>query len=214
MDNIQKLIARVPVIILAALYCGWLAYDYYDWLNSPTSELGVKKASVVTAKADLEQQKKKLAAGEDFFKNLDSIRNRIRTLSAQLDATKTSLSADIDIANFVRMITLEVKKLGIVMKGIKPQSEAKREFYTEVPFKIDLSGAYVQLLVLFDRIAKFQQIIRISDFAMKPSGNIFTKYVELEGSVTLVTYRYIGSAADEVLKKDTMKGKEREAWAK
>lgn len=213
-ENLQKTLARLPIVLFAMLYCGWLTYDYYDWLNSPESELGMKKSSVESAKVELEQMKKKLATGEEFFKNLDAIRARIHTLTAQLDATKSVLSADIDIANFVRMVTLEAKKLGITIKGIKPEQDSKKEYYIEVPFTVGLKGAYVQLLVFFDRVAKFQQVIRISDFQMRPISGNTKKYVELDGAVKLVSYKYLGSAADDVVKKDTMKGKEREAWSK
>lgn len=214
MEQLQKLFARLPILPVAIMYCGWLAYDYHDWMTSPTSDLGAKKGQVASLKQDLEQSKKKLSTGEEFFKNLDSIRDRIRSLTAQLDATKASLSADIDIANFVRIITLEVKKLGLQIKAIKPEEEKKSEYYIEVPFEVSFKGAYVQLLVFFDRVAKFQQVIRIGDFNLRPSGNNMTKYVELSGSVKLIAYKYLGSAADEVLNKDSMKGKEREQWGK
>lgn len=214
MENLLKLLARLPIIPLAALYCGWLVYDHYDWLNSPQSELGQKHTQLEGAKTELEATKKKLASGEEFLKNLDAIRERIRTLTAQLESTKASLSAELDIAGFVRLITLEVKKLGFQIKAIKPETEKKDEYYTEVPFSVTFKGAYVQMLVFFDRVSKFQQLIRIGDFALHPTGNNLTKYVELEATVKLVAYKYLGTAADDVIHKDSMKNKEREQWGK
>src|SRR5690349_17495719 len=110
MQGLNKILAKFPIIPLVAIYCGWLAYSYHDWMTSADSELGMKRAAITQTRHDLEMAKKKLATGEEFFKNLDSIRTRIRQLTTQLDATKTTLSADIDIANFVRMLTLESKK--------------------------------------------------------------------------------------------------------
>lgn len=206
----MKTLARLPIVPMALVYCGFLYWGHNEWMHSPESELGMKKASIQAAKQDLESSKKKLVAAEEFFKNLDALRARIRQLTSQLDGTKTTLSADIDIANFVRMITLEAKKLGLGIKGIKPEEDVRREYYVEVPFSVAMRGAYVQILVFFDRVAKFQQVIRIADFEMKPSGNVFTKYVELESSVRLVAYKYLGTKADEVVNQDAMQGNERQ----
>jgi Tfp pilus assembly protein PilO len=204
MGELNKTLSRLPIVLLAALYCGYLAYDYYDWLNSPQSELGKKKAAVVAAKTELDAAKKKLASGQEFFRNLDALRSRIRSLTSQLEGSKATLSADIDIANFLRMITLEAKKLGLSIKGVKPDREIKQEYYLEVPFTVAFKGAYVQALVFFDRISKFQQVIRVSDFDLKPTGNVFTKYVELDGSVKLIAYKYLGTAVDDVKDKKEM----------
>ena len=83
-------------------------------------------------------------------------------------------------------------------------ADVKKEYYVETPFQLMFKGAYVQMMVFFDRVAKFQQLIRVSDFAVKPTSNVFTKYVELDGSVKLVTYKYLGTHADDVLNKDEM----------
>jgi type IV pilus assembly protein PilO len=208
MQAINNILSRIPIMPLGVFYLCYLLYGHYDFLNSDQSELAQKKKSLTAASQELDTAKKKLKEGEEFYKNLDVLRSRIRSLTEQLDGTKTILSADIDIANFVRMITLEAKKLGLIIKGIKPQDEVKRDYYHEVPFTVSLRGAYIQILVFFDRVAKFQQVIRVGDFQFKPSGNVFTKYVELQGDAKLVAYRYIGTNADEVANRDEMKGNE------
>lgn len=209
MEGFNKALAKFPIVPLIIAYLGWIGYSYNDWLNSPESELGLKKQSIEVVKGDLEAAKKKLETGEEFFKNLDAIRVRIRQLTGQLDDTKAILSTDIDIANFVRMITLEAKKLGISIKSITPMSEVKKEYYTEVPFNVSLQGAYLQVLVFYDRIARLQQVIRVSDFGLTPTGNTYTKYVELAGNVRINGYKYLGTQADEVIHKAEMKNSDR-----
>ena len=204
MGGLNRLLSRIPFLTIAVLYCGWLAYGYYDWLNSPTSELATKKTQLTQSKQLNEKVKAKLKEADEFYKGYDIQRARVRQLYTQLESAKGMLNADIDVANFLRMISLEAKKLGIVIKKMKPDAETKKEFYTEVPFSVDLTGAFVQMLVLFDRIARFQQIVRVDTFGMKPSGSNVTKYVELAGSVRLLTYKYQGTDADEVLKKQEM----------
>jgi len=196
MERLNAFLKIVPILIVGyVLYLGW---QHWDWLNSPGSALGQKRAALVSAKQQLTTVQGKVKAAEEFYRQLESLRARIRELAAQLENSKSSLSAEIDIANFVRMVTLEAKKLGLVIKGIKPETDSRKEFYVEVPFLVAVKGAYVQLLVFFDRIAKFQQVIRVSEFQMRPSGTAFQKYVELEASAKLVTYKYVGTEADEI----------------
>ncbi len=208
MKQFTDLLSRIPFIFLAMLACGYFAYDYYDFINSNDSLLGAKKSQLAASKVSLEASRKKLATAEEFFKNLDAIRTRIRSLSQQLDNSKASLSGDIDLANFIRMVTLEAKKVGLTIKGIKPEAEVKKEYYVEVPFNLQIKGAYVQVLVFFDRIIRLQQLVRISGFSLKPVGNTYAKFVDLEGEGNLHTYKYLGSGADDVTKQDWMKGNE------
>ncbi|MEW6056509.1 MAG: type 4a pilus biogenesis protein PilO [Bdellovibrionota bacterium] len=204
MEALNKQLSKVPVVLGVLFYLLYLGYSHWSWRESPESEFGTKKSVLSNAVENLGVQKKKLADGEEFFKNLDAVRARIRQLTAQLDGTKASLSADIDIANFVRMVTLEAKKLGLSIKGIKPEPETKKDCNIEVPFSVAFRGAYVQALVFFDRIAKFQQVIRVSDFEMKPTGSTYTKYVELDAMAKLVAYKYLGSQADDIINKQEM----------
>jgi len=206
MEPINKLLAKVPVIVLIALYCGYLGVDYYTWMNSANSTLGRKRASLKTSRQDLEVAKKKLVSAEEFFKNLDTLRLTIRQLTAQLEGTKSTITSEIDISKFIRMVTLEAKKVKLVIMGIKPGGEVKKDLYGEVPFTLHVKGAYAQLMVFFDHISRLQQVVKVSDFTMKPTSNVLTKYVELDGTVQLVTYKYLGTHADEVVAKPEMKG--------
>lgn len=207
MPALEKILSKIPVLPVVGIICAYLAYDYYDWLNSPSSELGQKKAALKQSKQTLETAKKKLVSAEEFFRQLDNQRLRIRQLTSQLENTKATLSTEVDVANFVKMVNLEAKKLRLTIKGIRPESQRKKEYYIEVPFTVQVKGAYVQVMMFFDRISKLQQVIRISDFGMKPSGSPYTKYVELEGGAQLVTYKYLGTHADEVVNKPEMRSR-------
>jgi type IV pilus assembly protein PilO len=208
MQQLNDILSKIPVLILALLYCGYIGYDFYDFKNSPESELGQKKAQLAAVKVQLEGTKKRLNTAEDFFKNLEAIRTRIRSLSQQLENTKTALNNDIDLANFIRMVTLEAKKLGLTIVSIRPNNDIKRDYYIEVPFTIAMKGAYVQMLVFFDRMVRLQQLIKVSGFDLRPIGNTYSKYVELEGNGTIVTYKYVGSEVDNITNQEWMKSNE------
>ncbi|MBI2606566.1 MAG: type 4a pilus biogenesis protein PilO [Deltaproteobacteria bacterium] len=203
MQALNQLFKRFSALILvgAVGYCGWLVYDYYDWQSSATSELGRKKSLLAQAKENVKKLKEKVKAAEEFYKNLDVIRARIRQLSLQLEGAKGMLSAEVDVASFIRVMNLEAKKLGITIKKIRPETEVKKDYYIEVPFSMDVRGAYVQLVVFFDRIARLQQIMKVETFNLRPTGTAYTKFVELESGIRLTSYKYLGTTADDIGKK-------------
>lgn len=206
--QIDEQLNRVPILLLGVLLLLYSAYDYYDFLNGAESELAQKNAQFSATKNQLEISKKKLANAQEFFKNLDGIRARIRNLSLQLESTKSSLSGEVDLANFIRMISLEAKKVGLNISSIRPMPDVKREQYIEVPFALDFKGAYLQVLVFFDRLIRLQQLVRVKNMDFTPVGNTLAKYVELDGHATIVTFKYLGSSADDVQNKEWMKDNE------
>ena len=192
-----------PILLIGLLYLG---YGFYDWSHSPQSELGQKRVQLKQSRENLAKTKEKLKAAEEFFARLEVLRSTIRSLSTQLDSTKIMFGADIDVANFVRMVGLEAKKLGITITKMSPDTEIVRDYYVEVPFSLSVRGAFVQMLVFFDRIARFQQITKVGSFEMKPTGTAYTKYVELEGSMKVLAYKYKGTTADQIATKPEMTG--------
>lgn len=205
MDGLDKSLNRLPLLIIGILAIVWLGYGYYGWLNSPTSELGLKKGQLKSAQINLEASKQKLKDAQEFAERFELLKARVKDLTLKLDETKGMLSEQIDVANFIRILNLEAKKIGITIKQIKPNAEVPREYYTEVPFTVSLRGAYIQMLVLFDRIARLKEITRVGDFTFKPTGSNVTKYIELNGDVTISAFKYRGTAADEVKNKEEIK---------
>jgi len=71
------------------------------------------------------------------------------------------------IPNTVETIYQQAEKVGLVVRGIKPKTEAKKDFYKEVPLEVKLGGTYNNIGVFFDRLENFPRIMRIGDLEMK-----------------------------------------------
>lgn len=197
MNALNEMLAKLPIpllLILGLLYQGW---ETYDWFISPKKPLALKRNQITTLNQSKEKAKKDLAEAEAFYKNLDILRGNIIQLNTQLDQAKGMLSSEIDTSQFIKMITLEAKKLGVNIIRMTPEQEVKKDLFSEVPFKLDISGAYLQLLVFFDRIARFQQVIKVNTFSFKPNGELLTKYTELNGSIEILAYKYLNVSTSD-----------------
>ncbi len=197
MGGLNETLSKIPIAPLLILGAVLIGYNFYQWKTSPTSPLNVKEKERVVALQAKDKAKKELQEAETFYKNLDTMKNDILQLSSQLEQAKGMLTSEFDVAQFIKLLTLEAKKLGIVIKKITPGADIKKELFSEVPFKLEVVGAYIQLLVFFDRIARFQQVMKVDTFTFKPTGTVSTKYIELDGTVNILAYKYLSSSSDE-----------------
>ena len=200
-EKLAEALNKIPVGLLALGYFMYLGYQYYEFTQSPDSPLLQTQTRIAGLTSDNDKLKKKLKEAQEFFASLDQKRVEIRELALKLNQMKTSISEEVDVPGFVRQIMSEGKSIGLVVTGLKPDREIKKEFYVEYPFTLKFRGVYVQLLVFLKKISDMKRIIRIGDVAVKPSGPQTAKYVDIEGQFQVLTYIYAGSQADEIAKK-------------
>jgi type IV pilus assembly protein PilO len=62
----------------------------------------------------------------------------------------------------MRMLSGEARKAGIEIRRYTAKPAASKEFYTEVPFEIELDGPYYSMLGFFDRVGKLERIVNVS----------------------------------------------------
>ena len=56
-------------------------------------------------------------------------------------------------------------KAGIEMRRYTAKPTAAKEFYTEVPFEMELDGPYYSMVNFFDRVGKLERIVNVSGLA-------------------------------------------------
>jgi type IV pilus assembly protein PilO len=60
------------------------------------------------------------------------------------------------------MLDAEAMKAGIEIRRYTAKPMSTKEFYTEVPFEIELDGPYYSVLNFFDRVGKLERIVNMS----------------------------------------------------
>lgn len=199
-DQLKTLLEKlpvVPILIAAAAYLGW---DYYSFTTDPSSALMQKQQQIVSVKQDTATAQAKLQKAQEFFRTLEGRRSELRQLAIQLEEAKASISEQLDVSSFIRMVVAEANKVGMTVLGIRPTESHSEEYYVEQSFELKFKGVFVQLVVFMDRLANLEKIIRVGAIHLKPISSADNEYVELDGSVQLNTYRYRGSKADDLTK--------------
>jgi Tfp pilus assembly protein PilO len=197
-EKIKAIVDRIPISLIMVLWAGWLGYEYWTFTTAPESPLLQKQAEVDSVKKENLALQVKLKQANDFFKSLDVKKTELRKLAQNLEELKGTLSTNVDIPGFTKMLVTEANRVGLHVLGLRPKEIVSREYYQEQPFELTFRGVYVQLLVYLDRLANVQNIVRVDFFDIHPVSSSAARFVELEGTVQVNAYKYIGTKADEI----------------
>ncbi|HLK32561.1 MAG TPA: type 4a pilus biogenesis protein PilO [Terriglobales bacterium] len=103
---------------------------------------------------------------ERYRPKLVQIEQQIENLKLQLAIQERIVPDEKQADKFMRMLEGEAEKSGIEIRRYTAEPTNTREFYTEVPFEVELDGPYYSVLNFFDRVAHLERIINISDLQM------------------------------------------------
>jgi Tfp pilus assembly protein PilO len=200
-DALKDLLKKIPITPLFFLVACWHGYSYWQLFHSEESPILIEQRNLSDTQAENEKLNQKIKEAKEFFRTLEDKKAELRKLSFELDGFKNSLSESLDVPAFMKMVVSEAKRVGLSVTSVKPAKEAeKKEYYAEQTFDLGFRGVFAQLLVFLDRLSQAQKIVRVDSFDVRPTNTATDKYVEIEGSVQIKAYYYLGSAADELAK--------------
>jgi len=101
-----------------------------------------------------------------FEKKLDDLKVESIRLQAQIEVQKKIVPADKDADEFIKLLHDTAATAGIEIRRYTAMGTAGKDYYIEVPFQIDIDGPYYSVVNFFDRIAKADRIVNISNLQM------------------------------------------------
>jgi len=66
------------------------------------------------------------------------------------------------VDQFITMLGAEAQKAGVELRRYKAKDTKSQQYYTEVPFDLELDGPYYSTLNFFDRVSKLERIVNVS----------------------------------------------------
>jgi type IV pilus assembly protein PilO len=141
------IIAGVGMLLTVALY--------FTVFNS-------KSAENATAQKALDTKLQENAELEKYRTKLDDIERQLASLKQQLEIERHIVPDEKEVDNFIKMLDSEAMKAGIELRRYTARPTSNKEFYTEVPFEVELDGPYYSTLNFFDRVSKLERIVNVS----------------------------------------------------
>jgi len=99
---------------------------------------------------------------ESYRPKLAEIERQVASLKQQLEIERKIVPDEKEIDGFMKMLDAEAVKAGIEIRRYTAKSISPKEFYTEVPFEMELDGPYYSMLNFFDRVGKLERIVNVS----------------------------------------------------
>ena len=131
-----------------------------------------REANEVAQQA-LDSKMRENAELEAYRPKLAEIERQLASLKQQLEIERRIVPDEKEVDGFMRMLDAEAMKAGIELRRYTAKPAAAKEFYTEVPFEMELDGPYYSMLSFFDRVAKLERIVNVSSLLVatvkKPS---------------------------------------------
>ena len=116
-----------------------------------------------TAKKALADKMQENAQLEPYRTKLADIDRQIANLKQQLDIQQRIVPDDKEVDGFIKMLDAEAIKAGVELRSYTADPTNSKQYYTEVPFDIELDGPYYSVLNFFDQVSKLERIVTVSN---------------------------------------------------
>jgi type IV pilus assembly protein PilO len=108
---------------------------------------------------------------ESYRPKLKQIEQQLAELKQQLEIEQRIVPDQKDLDQFITMMDGEAVKAGVELRRYKAMDVKNQQYYSEVPFVLELDGPYYSMLNYFDRISKLERIVTISDLLVANTKN-------------------------------------------
>ena len=144
------------VLAGAALISAALFFTYFK----------TQRDANATAQQALDSKLQENAQLEPYRSKLTDMDRQVANLKQQLDIERRIVPDEKEVDGFIKMLDAEAIKAGIELRRYTAQPTSSKEFYTEVPFEIELDGPYYSVLHFFDQVSKLERIVNVSNLLM------------------------------------------------
>ncbi len=124
------------------------------------------KGEIATQEARLKELQIKISEGRAAEQQLAQFREQVRSLELELDKLLRILPARRNTPEILRRIRTLVEQGNFGFRWITPRALIDKDFYSEWPIIINLSGNYHNLALFFDRIGRFSRIVNIENLTI------------------------------------------------
>ncbi|MEM7050492.1 MAG: type 4a pilus biogenesis protein PilO [Acidobacteriota bacterium] len=122
-----------------------------------------KQQQIDSQRRELAQLETQIEQGRAAKRELPQFREEVRKLEIELDKLLRILPARRNTPELLRRIRALTEQGDFGFQRFTPGGFIDREFYSEWPISIYVTGDYHNLALLFDRVSRFSRIINIEN---------------------------------------------------
>lgn len=108
---------------------------------------------------------------ESYRPKLKQMEQQLAELKQQLEIEQRIVPDEKQTDEFMLMMDSEAQKAGVEVRRYASKDTKSQQYYTEVPFEMELDGPYYSVLSFFDRVSKLERIVNISSLLVSTTRN-------------------------------------------
>jgi type IV pilus assembly protein PilO len=160
MEKFKSLAWHWQLIILVS--CGALVYvGVWYFVTSAT------RAEVQTLEDQVSQLQAKNQAAQIATQRINEFRSLYASKSAEYDELKVLLPEEREITNVLSGLQDTARESRLIVMRFSPRDDAQQEGFMAKPVEVEVDSNFTNLRAFFDKMAKLQRIVSISDFDLK-----------------------------------------------
>ena len=119
--------------------------------------------SNTTAQHALDDKIRENTELESYRPKLKQMEQQLAELRQQLEIEQRIVPDEKEVDSFITMMDAEAQKAGVELRRYLAKDVKSQQYYTEVPFDMELDGPYYSVLNFFDRVAKLERIVNVNN---------------------------------------------------
>lgn len=181
----------IKVAIIVILCIGLLAAGYF---------LDTTKQQIVLDKvvAEEKQLRQVFAGKQAKAANLEAYKQQLEEMRASFGTLLRQLPNETEIETLLTDISQTGISAGLDIDYFKPEGLRPKDFYSEYPIKLKVTGRYHEFAEFISGVAALPRIVTVQDIEIKPPGQ--DSGVKLTMELTAITYQYLDETKGGVAK--------------
>lgn len=187
LEQLAKIPKAIRLAVVSALLVA-IGVGYYFMSYQPALE---QKQLVVQKAQELQR---KLNNARTVAANVPAFESEIADLERDLELALKQLPNRKQFEDLLQDITTAGKKVGVMIKSLDRDNEIRRDFYAEVPFKLELEGSYHDLARFFEMVANLPRIVNMGGLDIKIASETQQR-TQLKVTGRATTFRFLSDEA-------------------
>ena len=177
----------VKIAIVVVLCIGLAVAGYFLHTTKQKAELDKVIAE--------EQQLRNIFSGKQAkAANLEAYKQQLEEMRTSFGTLLRQLPNETEIETLLTDISQTGISSGLEIDYFKPEGLRPKEFYSEYPIKLKVTGHYHEFAEFISGVAALPRIVTVQNIAIKPSD--LKGGVKLTMELTAITYQYLDESAE------------------
>jgi type IV pilus assembly protein PilO len=159
--NLREMSLPMQAVVFALLAVVLIGVGLYAPLSF--SPIYSTKSQLSQAKSQVESLRGEVARLQQRERRAGELRGEIDALEREISNLSNIVPEDKQTDDFIRTLHSEASASSVAIRRLTAKQVVPKESYTEMPFELEVDGAYYNILEFFARLGRVSRIINVGD---------------------------------------------------